>query len=301
MHLRSLLTVTALAAAASLALAGCTASADDSAASGKVRIVASTDVYGDIASQIGGSAVEVTSILTDPNQDPHGFEADARTQLAISKAQIIVENGGGYDDYVDTMRSSTSSKATLVDAVKLSGYTAADGELNEHVFYDYPTMIKVANAIAAHLATEAPSKAKTFFTRAATFRESLLKLEAQTTTLKAAYAGDDVAYTEPVPGYLFDAMGLDDVTPVAFSHAVEEGDDVPPAALNETLKLMTGKKVALLAYNEQAPSPETSQVQKAAEKAGIPVVPVTETLPDGVDYQTWQQTTIDRITAALAR
>ncbi|GAA4267457.1 metal ABC transporter solute-binding protein, Zn/Mn family [Frondihabitans peucedani] len=306
MNLRPLIAVTALAAASSLALAGCSSSDPGSASaggssSGAIRVVASTDVYGDIASQIGGSAVAVTSILTNPNQDPHGFEADAKTQLAISKAQIIMENGGGYDDYVDTMRSSTSSKAVLIDAVKLSGFTPIDGELNEHVFYDYPTMVKVANALAADLAKEAPSKAESFFDNAAAFRASMTRLESQTAALKAEHSGDDVSYTEPVPGYLFDAVGLKNVTPGAFSHAVEEGDDVPPRALNDTLKLMSGKKVALLAYNEQASSPETSQVQKAAEKAGVPVVPVTETLPKGDDYQTWQQANIDALKAALAK
>ncbi|WP_286345353.1 metal ABC transporter solute-binding protein, Zn/Mn family [Frondihabitans sucicola] len=235
MKFRPLLAGAALAAAGSLALAGCSSSTGTADAgtgsstgtSGKVLVVASTDVYGDIASQIGGSAVQVTSILTNPNQDPHGFEADAQTQLAISKARLIIENGGGYDDYVDTMRSSTSSKAALINAVTLSGFKAVDGDLNEHVFYDYPTMVKVANAIAANLAKEAPSRAKTFFSNAATFRQSMLKLEGQTAALKSRDAGRDVSYTEPVPGYLFDAIGLKNVTPEAFSHAVEEGNDVP--------------------------------------------------------------------------
>lgn len=301
--MRSLLPALALPVVAALALTGCSASTTGDAASfnGKIRVVASTDVYGDIASQIGGSAVQVTSILTNPNQDPHSFEADAQTQLAISKAQLVLENGGGYDDYVDTMLSSTSSKATVINAVKLSGFKAVNGDLNEHVFYDYPTMTKVANAIAADLAKANSSKSKTFFDNAQAFGAKMTKLETQTAALKATYAGDKVSYTEPVPGYLFDAIGLVDVTPEAFSHAVEEGDDVPPAALNTALNLMRNKTVHLLAYNEQASSPETSQVQAAAEKAGVPVVPVTETLPKGQDYEAWQQSNVDAITAALAK
>lgn len=298
------LPLAALAAVSALALAGCSgssAASPSSSSGGKVLVVASTDVYGDIASQIGGSAVSVTSILTNPNQDPHSFEADARTQLAISKAQVIIENGGGYDDYVDTMRSSTSSRAALINAVKLSGFQPKGGDLNEHVFYDYPTMVKVANAMAADFAKEAPSKSSTFFANAATFKNELAKLDDQTAALKKLYDGEKVSYTEPVPGYLFDAIGLVDVTPEAFSHAVEEGNDVPPAALNTTLKLMQTKAVKLLAYNEQASSPETSEVQAAAKRAGVPVVPVTETLPTGTTYETWQQGNIDKIKAALAR
>ncbi|MCU1529398.1 MAG: transporter substrate-binding protein [Frondihabitans sp.] len=303
MKSRALVPALALPVVAVLALTGCSSSAagDTPSKDGTIRVVASTDVYGDIASQIGGTAVQVTSILTNPNQDPHSFEASAQTQLAISKAQVIIENGGGYDDYVDTMRASTNSKASLINAVTLSGFKAVDGELNEHVFYDYPTMTKVANAIAADLTKEDPSKAKAFSANAHTFATKMSGLESQTAAVRKKYDGDKVSYTEPVPGYLFDAMGLDNVTPTAFSHAVEEGNDVPPAALNTTLKLMQNKTVDLLAYNEQASSPETSQVQAAAKKAGVPVVPVTETLPKGQDYEAWQQSNIDRIKAALAR
>ncbi|AMM19268.1 ABC transporter substrate-binding protein [Frondihabitans sp. PAMC 28766] len=304
MKFRVTLAAAALAAS-SLLLAGCSSSSDPgtstTAPGGQVRVVASTDVYGDIASQIGGNAVSVTSILTNPNQDPHSFEADAQTQLAISKAQVIIENGGGYDDYVDTMRSSVSSKAALINAVKLSGKKAVDGDLNEHVFFDYPTMGKVADAMAADFAKADPSKSKTFFTNAATFLGKMTTLEGETAALKKQFDGDKVSYTEPVPGYLFDAMGLVNVTPEAFSHAVEEGNDVPPAALNDTLKLMQNKSVKLLAYNEQASSPETSQVQAAAKAAGVPVVPVTETLPKGTTYETWQQGNIDKIKVALAQ
>lgn len=302
MKLRSAATALAIPVLAALALTGCSASTPGAGASsgGPIRVAASTDVYGDIASTIGGGAVTVTSILSDPNQDPHGFEADARTQLAISKAQIVVENGGGYDDYVDTMLASTSSKATVVNAVKLSGFPTG-GDFNEHVFYDYPSMIKVANAVAADLAKIQPSKAATFFANAQTFKTALAKLQNETIALKAAHEGEKVAYTEPVPGYLFDAIGLVDETPAAFSKAVEEGSDVPPAALNDTLSLMRGRAVRLLAYNEQASSPETTQVEAAAKKAGVPVVPVTETLPQGDDYVSWQQANIDAVSSALSK
>jgi zinc/manganese transport system substrate-binding protein len=293
-------------AVGSLALTGCAtgsspSSSSPGAASGRIVVVASTNVYGSIASQVGGSLVDVTSILSNPNQDPHGFEADAQTQLAISKAQVIVENGGGYDDYVDTMRASTSSKAAVVDAVKLSGFKATSGDFNEHVFYDYPTMVKVADAIAADLAQADPARSSSFFAGAATFKRSMQTLETQTSALAATFSGDRVAYTEPVPGYLFDAVGLKNVTPTAFSHAVETGNDVPPSALHDTLALMSGKKVRLLAYNEQASSPETSLVQAAAKQAGLPVLPVTETLPQGASYQTWQQGLIDAVAKALRR
>ncbi len=298
---RTVLPAAALAAVVGLALTGCASTSPASSSGGKVTVVASTDVYGDIASQIGGDAVSVTSILTDPNQDPHTFEADAQTQLAVSKAQVIIENGGGYDDFVDSMRSSTNSTAALVDAVTISGKKAVNGDLNEHVFYDYPTMVKVADAMARDFAKAEPSKKATFSANAASFAKKMSGLEAQTEAIKKQDAGTKVSYTEPVPGYLFDAMGLVNVTPEAFSHAVEEGNDVPPAALNDELKLIRGKTVKMLAFNEQAASPEASEARSAAQSAGVPVVGVTETLPAGTTYESWQQKNIDTMKAALAK
>lgn len=159
----------ALITGASLALlAGCGNSSSDSgsdsstaqgaASSSKVKVVASTNVYGDITEQIGGDKVDVTSILSDPDQDPHSFEANTQNQLALSKAEVVIENGGGYDDFVDRMlKSSNNSSAELINAVKVSGKAAPEGgELNEHVWYDFPTVSKIADRIAAALGKAHP-------------------------------------------------------------------------------------------------------------------------------------------------
>jgi zinc/manganese transport system substrate-binding protein len=321
---RRALPLLALPAAAALVLAGCSggdqgagsASADDG-----LSIVASTNVYGDIAQTVGGDAVDVTSLISDPSQDPHSFEADARTQLAVSKADLVIENGGGYDDFVDTLLDASGTDATVLNAVELSGLEPDDdhadeahadesgaegddhghdhGEFNEHVFYSLPTMATLATAIADELGRLDPSGADTFTANAEAFGEQIAGLEAQTAEVETAHGGESVAYTEPVPGYLFDAMGLENVTPEAFSEAIEEGTDVSPAVLNETLQLFSGGSVDLLAYNEQTSSPETEQVETAATDAGVAIVPVTELLPAGDDYVSWQQSTIDAIKAAL--
>lgn len=155
----------ALITGASLALlAGCSSSSDSSSdtsgshqavASSKVAVVASTNVYGDITEQIGGDKVSVTSIISDPDQDPHSYEANTQNQLALSKAKVVIENGGGYDDFVDRMLKSSNSAAEVVNAVKVSGKTAPKGgELNEHVWYDFPTVAKVTDSIAAALGKE---------------------------------------------------------------------------------------------------------------------------------------------------
>ncbi|MGN7224069.1 metal ABC transporter solute-binding protein, Zn/Mn family [Curtobacterium flaccumfaciens] len=299
-----LLALPLVAGAAALALTGCATSSASGEASGDgtVNVVASTNVYGSIVKTIGGDAVTVTSILSDPSQDPHSFESSARTQLSVSKADLLIENGGGYDDFMTTLANASDTKADTINVVKLSGLDkGGDTEFNEHVFYSYPTMVKLVEAVTKDLSALDESGKDAFEKNAATLTTKLEDLESQTDAVKQQDSGDKVAYTEPVPGYLFDAMGLENETPPDFSEAIEEGDDVPPAALRDTLALFTGKRVQLLAYNNQASSPETEQVQKAAEQNDIPVVGVTETLPKGQDYVSWQQANIDAVKAALQK
>ncbi|WP_313542680.1 metal ABC transporter solute-binding protein, Zn/Mn family [Leifsonia aquatica] len=300
MQKRPLLAI-ALTAAAALALTGCSAASSGSSPDdGKVRIVASTNVYGDIASTIAGDAVEVTSIMDDPAQDPHSFEASAQNQLAISKADIVIENGGGYDDFVGTMlKAAPNDKRTVLNVVDISGKKAVDGELNEHVWYDFPTVQKLADDLVTALSKADPAQASTFTTNAKSFGEKLTALENRTAALKTTYAGEGVAITEPVPLYLLEAAGLENKTPEAFSEAIEEGTDVSPAVLQEMLGVIQGGSVKLLAYNEQTSGPETEKVLAAAKQAGVPVVPVTETLPSGKDYIGWMNANVDAVAKAL--
>lgn len=299
-----LLALPLIVGAAALALTGCATSSASGKGSGDgtVSVVASTNVYGSIVQAIGGDHVSVTSILNDPSQDPHSFESSAKTQLAVSKADLLIENGGGYDDFMTTLANSSNTKADTINVVKLSGLdTGGSAEFNEHVFYSYPTMVKLTADVAKRLGELDRADASEFTKNADALTAELEQLETQTASLKTKYDGEKVTYTEPVPGYLFDAIGLDNVTPEKFSEAIEEGDDVPPAALNDTLKLFSSKTVKLLAYNEQTSSAETEQVKQAADTAGVPVVGVTETLPKGEDYVSWQQANIDAVQAALQK
>ncbi|WP_314146128.1 metal ABC transporter solute-binding protein, Zn/Mn family [uncultured Leifsonia sp.] len=299
MQKRQLLAI-ALGATAALALAGCSsgASGDD----GRIRVVASTNVYGDIATTIAGDAVDVTSLMKDPAQDPHSFEASAQSQLAVSKADILIENGGGYDDFMDTLRTGAKNDAaTVLNVVDISGKKPVDGELNEHVWYDVPTIGRLTDALVTALSKADPAQKATFGKNAAAFTTGLDALEKREAELKAKYAGEGVAITEPVPLYLLDAIGLDNRTPEKFSEAIESGNDVSPVVLQETLRLFTDRQVRLLAYNEQTSGAETTRVLAAAKQADIPVVPVTETLPSGKDYLSWMNANLDAVAGALAK
>jgi zinc/manganese transport system substrate-binding protein len=293
-------------------LAGCGSSSDagsdadasqSPAAASTIPVVASTNVYGDIAEQIGGGKVKVTSIISDPDQDPHSYEANTQNQLALSKAKVVIENGGGYDGFTDRMlKSSDNSSAEVINAVKVSGKNApAGGELNEHVWYDFPTVGKVADRTAAALGKADPDDAATFTKNAEDFKAKLKPLEAKEAEIKTDHGGEEVAITEPVPLYMTEASGLKDATPEAFSEAVEEGDDVSPRDLQATLALFTDKQVKALVYNAQTSGPQTEKVEQAARTAGIPVVPVTETLPEGKDYLGWMTANVDALVSALGK
>jgi zinc/manganese transport system substrate-binding protein len=303
----------ALLVGASVALlAGCGSSSDSGsdgnasatpAASSKVAVVASTNVYGDIVSRIGGDKVSVTSVISDPDQDPHSYEASTQNQLALSKAKVVVENGGGYDDFVDRMlKSGGNSSAEVINAVKVSGRTAPKGgELNEHVWYDFPSVAKIADRIAAALGKADPANAAAYTRNADAFKADLKPLEAKEAEIKKEHGGEAIAITEPVPLYMTGASGLVDKTPAEFSEAIEEGDDVSPKVLQETLALFTDKQVKALVYNAQTSGPQTEKSEQAAKAAGIPVVPVTETLPSGKDYLTWMTGNVDALANALAK
>ena len=303
----------ALLVGASVALlAGCGSSSDSGgdgsastapAASSRVAVVASTNVYGDIVSRIGGDKVSVTSVISDPDQDPHSYEASTQNQLALSKAKVVVENGGGYDDFVDRMlKSGGNSSAEVINAVKVSGKSAPKGgELNEHVWYDFPTVAKVADRISAALGKADPANASLYTKNAETFKAQLAPLEAKEAQIKKAHAGEAIAITEPVPLYMTTASGLVDKTPAEFSEAIEEGTDVSPKVLQEALALFSGKQVKALVYNEQTSGPQTEKSEQAAKAAGIPVVPVTETLPSGKNYLSWMTSNVDALANALAK
>ena len=317
----------ALGAASVIALAGC-ASTTPAVDDGTVRVVTSTNVYGSIVEAIGGDLVSVTSLVTSAAQDPHSYEASAQDQLAISKAQLIVENGGGYDPFIDTLVEAASSKAAIVNASEASGLLEGDdhaheeGEehaedehaedegheghdhiegFNEHVWYSLHGIEHVSEEIAHELSELDPDNAAAYEENLAAFHGEIEKLEGAAEALHATTEGKGAAITEPVPLYLLEAVGLQNLTPEAFSEAIEEGTDVAPTTLRDTLELVESGDVRLLAYNSQTASPETEQVRKAAEGAGIPVVEFTETLPDGADYVSWMTDNLEAISAAIGK
>lgn len=307
----------ALLGGTALMVSGCSGSEGASGAAsagGTVKVVASTNVYGDLVRSVGGDLVDVTSIIDSPDKDPHEYEATARDQLAVSGAALVVENGGGYDAFIDRMLDAASSTAPVVTATVVAGledghdhdeHTAGDdghehAEFNEHVWYDLSAVRQVVARIGDELSTVDPGNASTYSANVATLDGELAALVTREGEVKGTLAGRSIAITEPVPLYLTDALGLTNATPEAFSEAVEEDTDVPATTLQETLALFSGRTVAALIYNEQTEGAQTDAVLESAKAAGIPTVGVTETLPDGNDYTGWMTANLNAIEGALS-
>lgn len=276
------------------------ASCAEAPTGGGVRIVASTDVYGSIASAIAGSHAVITSFIDSPSQDPHEFEASARAQLELSRADIVVVNGGGYDDFMDILLSGAGNDAAeVLRAVDFSAEPEAELSANEHVWYDLDAMRTLADALAETLATADPANAADYRSNFEAFGAELDALSSRVDVLAASHTGEAVLVTEPVPLYLLADAGFTNRTPAQFSTAIENGQGVPPAFMKEVIDLLAGGDIALLAYNEQTQGPETTHILASAREHGVPVIAVTETLPAGLDYVTWMSDTIRAIAEAL--
>lgn len=288
-----------------LLVVGCGSSAGDAGGEGSsgVAIVASTNVYGDIARSVAGPDARITSIVADPSADPHTYEATTRNVLAVARADIVIENGGGYDDFMGTLsRAAGNDSAHVLDVVAISGRQAAAGEdLNEHVWYDFATITRLVDHLRAALVAVDPARASIYRRNAADLTARLHALQVDAARIGARHRDAPVAVTEPLPLYLVEAIGLHDRTPRAFTQAVEEGQDAPPAVLAEVLDLVTTGGIDVLLENAQTLSAQTTRVADAARAHHVPVVSLSETLPEHETYVSWMQANLDALGDALDR
>src|SRR6201987_2628413 len=268
-------------AGAALLAAGCTSSsaADQPGADGKIIAVGAENEYADVIAQVGGKYVQAIAIMSSPNPDPQTFEASASTGRLVNAARLVVQNGLGYDTFVDTIEKAVPDSGRRVIVVqKLLGLP--DSAPNPHPWYDPATMPKVADAIAANLAAIQPSHAAYFKANAKTFTNSLGAWINAIGTFKQHYPGTPVATTEPVADYLLQALGADNKTPWAFQADVMNGTD--PSAQDVAIErsLFTEHKVKAFVYNQQVTDSLTESFISLARANGIPVVGVYETMPE---------------------
>ena len=261
-------------------------------------VVAAENFWGNIAEQLGGPYVHVTSIITNPNADPHLYESDAQDATDVSAAKVVIVNGVGYDDFMGKLLGTTNNTGRQVITAQ-QVLDIADGG-NPHLWYNIPEVPEVASKITAAYIAEDPAHKAAYQHYLATFSQSLLPLLQTINHIRQQYGGTPVAYTEPVPGYLLEDAGLSVKTPEGFAKSIEDGDDPSPADTSTMNALMTSKAIKVLLYNSQTVSPVTQHVESLAKQAGIPVIGVTETLPANETYQSWQANQLRELQNALA-
>ena len=301
MTLRRVATAALATAAASLLAAACSASSATSTATAKtgtVVAVGAENEYANVISQIGGKYVRVTAIESNPNTDPHSFEASASVSEVVGAAELVVQNGIGYDSYMDTIeKGSPNSERQVIDVQHL--LRRPDSTPNPHLWYSPGTMPAVARAIAGDLDRLRPAHRAYFEARLRAFDASLKPWLTAIAEFRKSYAGTAVATTEPVGDYLLQAMGMRNLTPFGLQADVMNGVDLPPQYVTLQDRLLQQHKVKVFVYNQQVVDSVTEAFLAAARRAGIPVVGVYETMPTGFSYQHWMLAEVHALQKAI--
>lgn len=266
-------------------------------AAAPIKVVAAESVYGDVVEQVGGAAVSVTSIVIHPNQDPHEFEASASTARAMAEASLIVYNGADYDPWaVKLLSGSRKGAREVIEVAALAHKKPGD---NPHLWYEPAAMSALAEAIAATLSRIDPGRAADYQRGLSAFAAGMQRLGEKMAALRAKYAGTPVTATEPVFGYMADALGLS-MRNERFQLAVMNGTEPSAAAVAGFEHDLRTHAVKVLFYNSQTGATLAARMRDIAREAGVPVVSVTETEPQGLSYQEWMLMQLEALDRALA-
>ena len=278
---------------------GCGATAIQ-AAPGTIAVVAAENQYGNVAAQIGGKDVSVISIESNPNTDPHTYEVSPSVAEEVGSAQVVIQNGIGYDDYMTKIESASPNQArTVISVQHLLGLP--DSTPNPHLWYDPTTMPKVATTLAAHYSALKPADASYFSENATNFIASLNPWLQAIADFKAQHAGTPVATTEPVADYMLNAARVDNLTPFRFQADIMNGVDPSPQDISSQTTLFAQHKVKVFVYNQQVTDALTQTFITAAHAANIPVIGVYETMPTpGFTYQSWMVAEVTALQKAVA-
>jgi zinc/manganese transport system substrate-binding protein len=289
-----------VAAVAATIAAAWPSGASGAPSGGKIVAVGAQSQYADVIAQVGGKYVQASAVMSNPNTDPHSFEASIAIAREVGDARLVVQNGLGYDSFMDSIESATPSTGrTVINVQRLLGLP--DSTPNPHLWYDPATMPKVAGAIAASLSAIQPAHAAYFKANAAAFTASMKRVDAAIASFRSDHRGVPVATTEPVADYLLTALGAENKTPWTFQSDVMNGVDPSPQNAAVERSLFTAHKVRVFLYNKQVTDALTASFLTLAQQNHIPVVGVYETMPaPGYDYQTWMLTTVRNLRNAVA-
>jgi zinc/manganese transport system substrate-binding protein len=267
------------------------------AADGKIALVAAENFYGSVARQIGGDRVSVASIMSNPDQDPHLFEVSPSIIRQIAAAKIVVYNGADYDPWIEKLLTVTPKPdRTVIVAAEIVNRKAGD---NPHLWYNPTTMPAVASALAAALAAADPAHKDDYAARLETFVASLEPLNEKIAAIRGKFAGIPVTASEPVFGYMADALKLT-MRNERFQLAIMNDTEPSARDLAAFERDLKTHQVRVLFYNKQAQNNIVQHLVDLARASNIPVVGVTETAPSGASYQDWMLMQLDETQRALA-
>ena len=296
-----------LAAALALTLAlggglisGCGSPSAAAAAHGRIVAVGAENEYANVISQVGGRYVDVSAVESNPNTDPHTYEASPSVARTVGEAQLVVQNGVGYDEFMNKIEgASHDSSRRVVEAQKVLGLP--DSTANPHLWYDPRTMPAVARAIAADLSAIKPSHRAYFTAHAATFIASLGPWNRALAQLHATFPHATVATTEPVADDMLQAARIDNLTPFPLQADIMNDTDPAPQAVSDQSKLFSDHRAQVFVYNQQVTDSITNGFLADAKRARVPVVGVYETMPaPGYDYQSWMMAETRALQRAFA-
>ncbi len=271
-----------------LALAGCGTGTTTAAQGGTLQVLAGENFWGSIAAQLGGSHVSVTSVITDPNADPHEYTTNAQTAREFATANYVILNGAGYDSWAqNVLNANPVSGRKVFTVATLLGKKPGD---NPHFWYNPTYVTMVANQITADYKALDPTDASYFAQQNAQFLNVTLKpYHDRLAEIKAKFAGRKVGATESIFVYMANYLGLDLISPPDFMDAVAEGNDPPAAAVATFQQQVQQKQISVLVYNVQTSTNVTNSVRQIAAQQNIPIVGVSETLqPVDATFQDWQ-------------
>jgi zinc/manganese transport system substrate-binding protein len=263
------------------------ANSSTASSSGVIHVVAAENFWGSLITQLGGTRVSVTSIVSDPNADPHEYESNTADAMAIAHAQLVIINGAGYDTWAQHLiASSNTPNQVVLNVQELINQTV---DANPHFWYSPTYVNETMKAMYQDLVSIDPSHASYYTQQYNALNSSLAEYNARINEIKQQFGGVKVASTESIFAYLANATGLDLVSPPAFMEAVAEGNDPPAQSLVQFNQLINNGTVKVLVYNEQTVTPLTQSIKALASQHNIPIVPVTETIqPPDVSFQVWQ-------------
>ncbi len=262
-----------------------------------VKVVAAENFYGDMARQVGGANVAVTSILSNPDDDPHLFEASPETAKALAAAKVVIVNGVDYDPWMEKLLAAHPSPGRQEIVVgALTGHKAGD---NPHLWYDPAAVKAAAKALAAALVAVDPAHRADYQDGLAKFDDSLMPLDEKIAAMKKSFAGEPITASEPVFGYQAGLIGLK-VHNEKFALSVMNNAEPTPSEVAGFENDLKGHKVKAMLYNAQASEPSVQRLVQMAKDNGIPVIGVSETEPTNSTYQTWMLGQLDALDKALS-